>query len=253
MAEINVTGNMKVGTLRKQFKEAFGSTLRVYYGNNFAEDSATLASIRKDAGKKAGELVIKGQMQVGNFETKFEENFGIKVQVATPDNSTLSANSMTLSASGLEQAAKSSRTTDAMKKEPALANQQADIPVKAPVKITEEKTGLKEYTFMNAKYTMGRLVNAVLRSYVSANPGITYDKLKRAFPDGILRSYGVFTLKEKALQMFKEKNKKFYYIEKDELIKLSDTTIATCTQWTKEEFPKFLEASKELKIKIEEA
>jgi hypothetical protein len=253
MAEINVSGNMKVGTLRKQFKEAFGSTLRVYFGNNFADDNATLASIRKDAAKKSGELVIKGQMQVGNFETRFEDSFGIKVQVATPDNSALAPNSLTLTGSGLEPAGKATGAPAAAKKEPAQVRPNADKPAKGAEKTTEEKAGSKEYIFLNEKYTMGRLVNAVVRSYVSANPGITYDKLKSAFPDGILRSYGVFTLKEKAIQMFKEKNKKFYYIEKEELIKLSDSTIATCTQWTKDEFPKFMDTAKALKINIQEA
>lgn len=32
MAEIKMTGNKRVGTLCKEFKEAFGSTLRVYNG-----------------------------------------------------------------------------------------------------------------------------------------------------------------------------------------------------------------------------
>jgi len=32
MADIQVSGRMEVGTLKKQFKEEFGSTLRVYKG-----------------------------------------------------------------------------------------------------------------------------------------------------------------------------------------------------------------------------
>ena len=99
MAEIKMTGNMKVKTLRTQFKEAFGSTLRVYNGVKFADDDATLASIRaKDA--KGGELAVKGNMQVGNFENKVKELYGIKVQVANADDSALADNGVTLCTAG---------------------------------------------------------------------------------------------------------------------------------------------------------
>ena len=52
MAEIKVSGRMSVASLKKQFKEAFGSTLRVYKSVSakgaFADDKATLASIRAE-------------------------------------------------------------------------------------------------------------------------------------------------------------------------------------------------------------
>ena len=99
MADIKLTGNMKVKTLRAEFKKNFGSTLRVYNGARFADDDATLASIRaKDA--KGGELTVKGNMQVGNFENKVKELYGIKVQVSNADDSALADNSITLTAAG---------------------------------------------------------------------------------------------------------------------------------------------------------
>ena len=59
MAEIALKGNMKVKTLKAEFKKAFGSTLRVYKSESckgaFADDDATLASIRAE-GAKGGEL-----------------------------------------------------------------------------------------------------------------------------------------------------------------------------------------------------
>ena len=95
MAEIKMTGNKRVGTLCKEFKEAFGSTLRVYNGAKFADENATLASIRKgDA--KGGELAVRGNMQVGNFENKVKELYGITVQVANADNTKLADNSITI-------------------------------------------------------------------------------------------------------------------------------------------------------------
>ena len=88
MADFTISGKMKVKTLKANFKEEFGSTLRVYNGQKFADDDATLASIRKgDA--KGGEVKINGKMLVGNFEKKILDEFGIKIQVANPDDSKL--------------------------------------------------------------------------------------------------------------------------------------------------------------------
>jgi hypothetical protein len=99
MAELAISGRMKVKTLKADFKAAFGSTLRVYNGKKFADDDATLASIRK-SDTKGGDLKVKGNILVGNFEKKVMEEFGITIQVASPDDSKLADNSATLSASG---------------------------------------------------------------------------------------------------------------------------------------------------------
>ena len=66
MADFSIDGRMKVKTLKKQFKEAFGATLRIYKGPGFADDDATLASIRaKEA--KGGEVKVVGNMKVGSI------------------------------------------------------------------------------------------------------------------------------------------------------------------------------------------
>jgi hypothetical protein len=92
MAEFNISGRMQVASLQNQFKEEFGLTLRVYKGNNFAEPSATLASI---SDKKVEDVSCIGSIQAGNFEERMK-NVGIKVQVATGDNSSLVSNTYTL-------------------------------------------------------------------------------------------------------------------------------------------------------------
>lgn len=103
MAEIALKGNMKVKTLKADFKKAFGATLRVYKAASckgaFADEEATLASIRAE-GHKGGELKIVGNMQVGNFEKKIAEMYGIGVQVAVKDDSALADNSITIAAAG---------------------------------------------------------------------------------------------------------------------------------------------------------
>ena len=103
MADFKLDGRMKVKSLKANFKENFGSTLRVYKSATckgaFADDEATLASIRAE-GFKGGELVVGGNLKVGNFEKKIAELYGIGVQVANADDSKLADNDITLVAAG---------------------------------------------------------------------------------------------------------------------------------------------------------
>jgi len=101
MAEITFTGNKTVKSLQADFKKAFNVTLRVYNGVSHASPTATLASLRKE-GKKGGELKVAGNILVGNFEKKVDELYGIRVQVASADDSHLSKDSITLAAAGKE-------------------------------------------------------------------------------------------------------------------------------------------------------
>jgi len=97
MAELSVSGRMQVGTLKKQFNEEFGAVLRVYNGARFADEKATLASLRKeDAQTKGGDLKVSLNMQVGTLEKKFLEIFGVKIGVATSDDKSLLPDKMTL-------------------------------------------------------------------------------------------------------------------------------------------------------------
>ena len=101
MAELNLNGRTKVKTLKAEFKKNWNATLRVYNGSRFADDDATLASIRQ-SDAKGGELKVAGNIKVGNFEEKMKEIFGVKVQVANPDDTKLSDNDITISAAGRE-------------------------------------------------------------------------------------------------------------------------------------------------------
>ena len=99
MADFRISGRMKVKTLKANFKAAFGSTLRVYKGQRFANDEATLVEIRKE-GFGAGDATINGRTLVGNFEKKIMDEYGIRVQVALPDDSALVGNDVSLTQSG---------------------------------------------------------------------------------------------------------------------------------------------------------
>jgi len=99
MPDFNVSGNMKVKTLQANYKKAYGGTLRVYKGNQFADPDTTLSNIRA-ADSKGGEISVNGRMLVENFEKKFKDTFGIKVKVANQDNSKLSDDKDSLTEAG---------------------------------------------------------------------------------------------------------------------------------------------------------
>ena len=96
-ADLKVSGIMTVKRLKENFKNEFGGTLRVYDGRAKADDNATLASIRRNEDAKGEELVCNGHLTVGSFERRMRDIFGIKVQVATPDDWTLALDGITLS------------------------------------------------------------------------------------------------------------------------------------------------------------
>ena len=100
MADFSISGRMKVQTLKDRFKEAFGSTLRVYDGRSFADDTATVGSIAKKMVKTGSEVSAHGRTKVGTFENSMSETYGIKVQVATPDDTELVDNGLSLTQSG---------------------------------------------------------------------------------------------------------------------------------------------------------
>ena len=94
---LNINGRMKVKTLKSEFKNEFGLTLRIYDGNKFADDDATLAAIRK-GDSKGGEFSPKRNTRVGNLEDKILDMFGIKTKIAGSDDKYLFNKELTLAA-----------------------------------------------------------------------------------------------------------------------------------------------------------
>ncbi len=92
---LSVDGRKKVKTLKEEFKNEFGVSIRVYKGVKFADENATLASIRKEGAAKTGEFKVHANTKVGNVEKQFLESLGIKVQIEAADGS-LADNDLTL-------------------------------------------------------------------------------------------------------------------------------------------------------------
>tara|TARA_B110000503_G_C7129735_1_gene406323 strand:- start:1575 stop:1937 length:363 start_codon:yes stop_codon:yes gene_type:complete len=101
MKDIEVSGNMNVGTLQKKFKEAFGTEIRVYKtlntgkGSSLADSKNTLASIG-NPDIKVSDISIKKSKTVGVIEDEFKEKMGIGIQIMTPDGKKFASNDMKL-------------------------------------------------------------------------------------------------------------------------------------------------------------
>lgn len=113
---MKVSGKMKVKTLKAQFHEEFGLTLRVYDGKSFAGDDATLASIRKGE-SKGGELSPRKNMKISNLEKNLMDMFGIKVQVSGSDDSYLCDNNDTLAKAEAKDRKKTTHKNSSQKSE----------------------------------------------------------------------------------------------------------------------------------------
>lgn len=94
-ADFDITGQMKVKTLQKEFKENFGVTLRIYNGVKFADPGKTLGSF-KDSKTTVPGFKVKASMLVDQVEKLFKSNFGIKVQIADKSDSHLVPNKITI-------------------------------------------------------------------------------------------------------------------------------------------------------------
>ena len=149
MADFKVTGQMKVKTFKEQFMECFGTVLRVYYKNRFADEDVTLASIRAE-GYKGGDFDCSDNDIVGDFEDFMMALYGIEVQVASPDDSYLVDNNLRL------------------------------CEVKNHVKATGKSRS--KYSFNGEVLAnKGKLCHAMAKYYLQQNPDATLEDIRKKF------------------------------------------------------------------------
>jgi len=85
MNEFKLNDSMTVAAIKDLFKTLTGGTLRVKDGGKKADESATIASISK--GKNTnGVMQLNAEMTIGDFKSKMFSDFGLKVDVGTPDD-----------------------------------------------------------------------------------------------------------------------------------------------------------------------
>ena len=98
--QLEISGQMKIRTLKANFHQLFGSHIRLYDGNRLADNEATVASIAKTRISIGTSISAHGRTKVGNFEHKMMEAFGIRIQVANADDNRLVNNDLSLAQSG---------------------------------------------------------------------------------------------------------------------------------------------------------
>jgi hypothetical protein len=99
MATIKVIKTSSVQSIKRQFKDDFNCSIRIYKGNKFADDKTKISELSK-TDNPGGELELGARSRVENVERYFMETFGIKVQISNADDSKLADNSMTLTQAG---------------------------------------------------------------------------------------------------------------------------------------------------------
>jgi hypothetical protein len=92
-----------------------------------------------------------------------------------------------------------------------------------------------KYVFNRQTYAKNRLVLAVIQDYVVKNPTTTYSQLQAIFPN-TLQGQETFTTEAIARQKPSRRN----FLERSELIRLTDETIAVSTQWGRVNIELFL-------------
>ena len=113
-----------------------------------------------------------------------------------------------------------------------------------------ERVKNKDYTkyiFNGQKFGKNRLVLAVIRDYVEKNPTVTCSELRTKFPHS-LQGRETFTTETEAKQKPDRRN----FIEPDELITLTDETIAVSTQWGLANINPFIDHCRKMNIEIKQ-
>jgi len=110
-----------------------------------------------------------------------------------------------------------------------------------------------KYQFNGKLFGKGRLVLSVLKEHVENNPSLTFSDLERQFPKSCQGSYGVFTTVDNANNVFALKNRARHFIKPDEIISLSDSSIAVSSQWGIGNIDKFVSIAKGLGYNITQA
>ena len=127
MATFTITGRMSAKTVKKNFAESFGGTLRILKNGKPVDDGATMASLKAE-GCKGGKLELKGNTKVAGMKKKVADLYGIDVQVYDANDKKPVDDGLTLASIGTPQSAA-----------PAEKPVSKKEPKGKPVKETKEK------------------------------------------------------------------------------------------------------------------
>jgi len=138
MATFSISGRMSVKTVKKNFIDAFGGSLRILKDGKPADDGATMASLKAD-GCKGGELELKGNTKVAGMKKKIADLYGISVEVYAADGKKPVDDGLTLASIGAPQAAAPAEKPTEKKEakvQPAKEPKEKPVPKAAPAQPT---------------------------------------------------------------------------------------------------------------------
>tara|TARA_B100002052_G_C15846809_1_gene582919 strand:+ start:458 stop:1393 length:936 start_codon:yes stop_codon:yes gene_type:complete len=107
------------------------------------------------------------------------------------------------------------------------------------------KYNFKEYKNLGK----GRLVLTVVKDYVDNHPDISFDELANVFPPTLQNKnsrYGVFAKADE----IEEKLQVRYFMKENDILELSDTKVAVCSQWGIGNITPFIDKCKSLGLEI---
>ncbi len=107
-----------------------------------------------------------------------------------------------------------------------------------------------KYKFEGKVLGKGRLVLEVMKQHVENNPNLTFSELEKQFPRRLQGSKGVFCTDDEANETY-ARDRRRHFIKPDELITLSDATIAVSSQWGIRNIGKFISVAEKYGHKIE--
>ena len=247
MADYTFDGRMKVKTVKAQFKENFGATLRVYTTvdcKELADDEATLASIRAE-GCAGGEFAVKGNTKVSTFEKKVAELYGIGVQVANADDTEFADDTVTLAAAANTTSAEGGKaqvtTADLAKKAEAESAPKVEA-------TAAELASARVKVYGKAQ---NRTALGIVHAYLTMYPHATHEDLCKAFPNAINPALRQLFVDTASTDSTDQEQLKGSFILEDELLSTGDgKKVAFPYMWTKPNFEKLAAHAKQYGILV---
>ncbi len=139
-----------------------------------------------------------------------------------------------------------------VKEEPAIVGDEVkkEEPAAEKTKAISSTRDNSKYKFNGVEYGKGPLVRAVVAAHIEAHNEISFKDLKLAFPDTLMKRFGVFAIEAEAKKL--SGNKPRYFLKPEQMIKIKGQKepIAICNQWTAALIEPFIKVAKELGYKI---
>lgn len=107
-----------------------------------------------------------------------------------------------------------------------------------------------KYIFDGYLCLKNRLVQEVVKKYVSEHQQITFDELKNIFCDKVQGSFGIVRKKD---DIEPQKENRYFFKEEDTIYLADNSSVVVSNQWDKDNIKAFIVLARSLGYEIEEA